>query len=236
MFGLSDEEMIRMQREMYTDKQFDALLEATAESAQAAATAGGLGGGSDLGGGGLGGGGLDDPLGGTGGDLPGAGLDSPAGGLGPDATPTPPAGDAPAAPGAPAAGGAPAPSPEDQGSLLAEPPGKRDEPPVRYIDEDGNTTTLKSKGKKYKPESVDSRKGAGSRNNNRRSMRGENSVLANKDNIFKGYRGLSRVATGIMQESVIQGEYSKEEERIFQTSFEVSKIIDSLKSRDKNEA
>ena len=58
MFGLSDEEFLRMQREMYHDKKFEALVEKAAEDA----VAGGEGGGDE--------GGMDDDMGGDlGGDL-----------------------------------------------------------------------------------------------------------------------------------------------------------------------
>ena len=53
MFGLTDEEIIRNQREMFYDRKFEAVLEAAAESEQASATGdSSLGGGGDLGGGG----------------------------------------------------------------------------------------------------------------------------------------------------------------------------------------
>ena len=112
LFGLSDEEFVRMQREMFFDKKFAASLEA-ASQAPAAGGGGdaGGGGGLDLGGGGDAGGGLD--LGG-GGDA-GGGLD-----LGGDA-------------GGEAAGDK---SPGAEGGdqkddvLLAEPPAKRDDEPT----------------------------------------------------------------------------------------------------------
>ena len=66
LLGLSQDEYLRMQREMFTDKKFMAALESAGQSSEAAA-----GGGGDLGD--LGGGDLGDDLGG-GGDL-GANLD-----------------------------------------------------------------------------------------------------------------------------------------------------------------
>ena len=101
LLGLSQDEYLRMQREMYTDKKFMAGLEAAAS--------GGDAGGGDAGGGDLGG---DLDLGGDtgGGDL-GGDLD-----LGGDT-----GGDTGGA--ADAGGGASAPEPD----LLAEPPAKRDD-------------------------------------------------------------------------------------------------------------
>tara|TARA_R110001583_G_scaffold3654_3_gene22649 strand:+ start:1918 stop:3918 length:2001 start_codon:yes stop_codon:yes gene_type:complete len=98
IFGMSHEEFMRNQREMYYDRKHDAALQQVAESAAAGETAGALGGdlGGDLGGGDLGGD--------LGADLGGAPEEMPAG----DA-------------GAPEGGG-------DESSLLAVPPGSRKSP------------------------------------------------------------------------------------------------------------
>ena len=79
VLGMSDEEFLRNQREMFYDKKIASMLEKAAEEIPASspdAPAGGGGGGLDLGGAGDAGGGLD--LGGAG-DAP-AGGDTPAGG------------------------------------------------------------------------------------------------------------------------------------------------------------
>jgi len=102
IFGMSHEEFIRNQREMYYDRKHDAALQQVAESA---AGAGGLGGG--LGGDNLGGG-LGGDLGGD--DL---GLDA-----GPTEMPADAAGGGPETPPADTTGG-------DESSLLAVPPGSR---------------------------------------------------------------------------------------------------------------
>jgi len=100
IFGMSNEEFMRNQREMYYDRKHDAALQQVAEAA-AAEGAGGMGGdmGGDLGGD-LGGGDLD--LGGTeaGGpeEMPAAAADAPEGGGG------------------------------DDSALLAVPPGSKNEP------------------------------------------------------------------------------------------------------------
>lgn len=100
LFGLSEEEFLRMQREMYHDRKFAANLEAAGQAPEGGA--GGGGGLGDLGGGEGGGGDLGD-LGGGGDDL--------GGDLG---------GDAPADEPADEGGG-------DDEILLAEPPAKRDD-------------------------------------------------------------------------------------------------------------
>tara|TARA_Y100000114_G_scaffold98049_1_gene91239 strand:- start:16810 stop:18774 length:1965 start_codon:yes stop_codon:yes gene_type:complete len=108
LFGLSEEEFIRMQREMFYDKKFSANLEA---AAQGGADAGGGGGGlGDLGTGGDAGG-LGDL--GAGGDA-GGGLD-----LGGDA------GDKAAGDKSPGAEG----GDEKDDVILAEPPAKKDDEP-----------------------------------------------------------------------------------------------------------
>ena len=83
MFGLTDEEIVRNQREMFYDRRFEATLEATAEAEAAAATpgAGGDMGGGDMGGGDMGGD-MGSPGGGAGfdlgGEIEGATGESPA--------------------------------------------------------------------------------------------------------------------------------------------------------------
>jgi hypothetical protein len=231
MFGLTDEDMVRMQREMFSDRQYDALLETAAEATSAAA-APSIGGGSDLGGG---------PAPDLGGDLGGGTSDplatgDPAASTDPLASPpgdTPPAGGAPAG-GAPA-GDAPAP----EGGLLAEPPGKRDEDNFKWIHPDNRTETSKSKGKKYLPVKFsnlpfDKRETGGARKNNRNGQTGSNTSRANKHNVFKGYSNLKSISRGVMEEK--DSSYLKEEEeKIFDTNSDVRKIIESLNLRSKNE-
>ena len=98
IFGMSHDEFLRTQREMYYDRKHDAALQQVAEAAAAGETAGALGGGMDMGGG-MGadlGGGMD-----MGADL-GGGEEMPAG-------------EAEAGAG-------------DDSSLLAVPPGSRSSP------------------------------------------------------------------------------------------------------------
>ena len=96
IFGMSHEEFVRNQREMYYDRKHDAALQAVAEAAAAAPAGGDLGGGADLGGGG--------------GDLGGGDLGAPP------EMPAPEAGGEEPAP-APEAGGG-----GDESPLLASPP------------------------------------------------------------------------------------------------------------------
>ena len=120
IFGMSHEDFVRNQREMYFDRKQDAALQAVAEAAAAGETGGGLGGGlgGDLGG---------APGGDLGGDLGG---DDAAGGPA-----EMPAGDA---------GGG------DESPLLAVPPGSRDAKKLSvydkssYVRKDGSRDGRKS--------------------------------------------------------------------------------------------
>ncbi len=122
IFGMSNEEFVRNQREIYYDRKYDASLQQVAEAAAAGETAGALGGdvGGDLGGD-LGGDmGLDD-----------VGMDAGAEEM--------PAGDADAAP-------------ADDSPLLAVPPGSRDSKRLStyekssYVRKDGTNDGRKSSG------------------------------------------------------------------------------------------
>ena len=119
IFGMSHEEFLRNQREMFYDRKHDTALEGVAEAA-AGGGGGEGGGGLDLGGGGEGG--LD-----LGGDEGGGELD-----LG---------GDAATAPEADAGGG-------DDSALLAAPPGSRDSPRLAK-NQKWNLNKRARKGKKY---------------------------------------------------------------------------------------
>ncbi len=111
IFNLADEEIVRMHREMFYDRKFDAALEAAAAGEQEADTGGGLGGG-DLGGGG---GDLD-----LGGDLDAETPDEET-----PETPEPPAGEDE---------GPLLATPGDEGGEAPAPPAKRDDGyvPVAY--------------------------------------------------------------------------------------------------------
>ena len=101
IFGMSHEEFVRNQREMYYDRKHDATLQQVAEAAAAAETAGSIGGGD------------------MGGDM---GAEMPMAGEEPGAPEEIPAGDVEGPPGEPDAGGG------EESALLAVPPGSRNAP------------------------------------------------------------------------------------------------------------
>lgn len=218
VFGISEEEYVRNQREKFYDKKVEA---ATAKIAQATvetgAAAGAFGGGFGLGGG----------MEGLGGALGGLGATPDLGG---DETPAIPE---------PAA--APEPAPEAAGGeegLLVTPPaagaGKRDDDAykkpykVTVATLDGEmTTTDKSKGKWYEPVTTDKRD-MGARRKNYLSKSGLEQGGTRRSH--KGYHELNKVAKGIIQES--NSNYSDEMERsVLMATDEINKLISSLEKK-----
>ena len=190
LLGLSEEEYIRMEREMFYDKKFNAKIEA----------AGGEG--ADAGGGDLGGGDLD--LGGdTGGDLD---LGGDTGGdldLG---------GDTEADTGGDEGGG------EDD-VLLAEPPGKRDD------------DKKPSKRGPYKKHQSTYRKG-GKRKQMSNIATGEIGTLRKTFPGKVGFGGLDSLSRGLMENNKPD---VLEEQKLFNTDFEIKSLIESLKKADQDE-
>jgi hypothetical protein len=183
LLGLSEDEYIRMQREMFHDKKFMTQLETAGQPPEDASAGGGLG--APTGGGG--GGGLDA----LGGDAP----DTPDE---PPATDTPDAGDE--------AGG-------DDDVLLATPPGKRDD-----------DARPKSRGT-YKKHKLTYRKGGMKKQMNNTAV-GEIGTLRKTFPGKVGFGGLDSLARGITES---QKADILEENKLFNTDFEIKSLIESLK-------
>jgi len=201
IFGMSHEEFLRNQREMFYDRKHDTALEGVAE---AAAAGGGEAGGGGLDLGGDEGGGELDLGGGDELDLGGEGEELDLGGE-------------------EEAGG------EDEGPLLATPDEteltEADKETTHYTFDDGMTTTSKSKGKMYKPVKVDRRKDG--------AKKRHNSALANPvggqrtTKRATGAEELGKLAKGYVfaeNKTIYEGEESK----IFNSSREIEKLIESL--------
>ncbi len=105
----------------------------------------------------------------------------------------------------------------DEGPLLAE-PGKRDD---GYL-------TPGAKGKVYHPVKMDMRKGGGPRQRSMAAAAGQQSASSTRRNIFKGYNDLRRLGVGI-SESLEQ-----EENLLFETKQDISKLIEQLENKDDN--
>ena len=179
LLGLSEEEFIRMQREMYSDKKILASLEAAAEPPEEGSAGGG--GGLNFG---------DD------------GDDSEPAGLGDEADTAPEPEEA-----------------EGDDILLAQPPGKRDD-----------DARPKKRGK-YKRHQHSYRKGGRKKQMNNIAS-GEIGTLRKTFPGKVGFGGLDSLARGMMQE---QKSDILEEQKLFNTDFEIKSLIESLKKVDEDE-
>ena len=209
ILNISEEEFERMQHEMYYDRKHDFALEQVGEAA--AAEAGGAGGAL----GGLGGGPPEPPGGAVdtptpepdapGADTPGA--DTPAAETPTPETPAGAEGPLLATPGGDTPEGAtPAATPP--------PPGKRD----GYI-------TAGAKGKPYYPGKRDDRR-AGARKRSFLAMGGQQYTGTSRRSFLPGMSDLYEFSEGLDSNY-----YDEEEKEIFQESYEVKKLIDSLEKK-----
>lgn len=212
IFGLSDEEFLRIQREQYYDRKFTASLESAGAQPQAAAG----GGGGSLGGlgGGLGGGETPAPEAGA---PEGA---APEGGA-PEAGGEPPA----ETPEAPAAGE------EGGGALLAAPSKRRDGKP--------QTTTPASKGKMYTPAEYtggDKRK-SGAFKRSQLASGGGFTASSSRKNTVKGDDELNSLIGDFLRENQ-KNNNNEEEFELFRIERETRQLIESLESKNngKNKA
>tara|TARA_B100000519_G_C14129808_1_gene384638 strand:- start:111 stop:914 length:804 start_codon:yes stop_codon:yes gene_type:complete len=210
LFGISDDELLRNQRELYTDRKFDALLEGVGEAIQAEMTGiGGLGEEEAL----------DSELAGD--DLDptaDAGLDSPED-LAAGMTATETEDSDIAAP------------EEDTDSALLAAPGKRDDSQL-YQYPNGETTTDNSKGKKYRPRKSDRRKSSG----RKRAINSDAlpRTKATRTNLFPGAQGILKLARGTLESK--ETSYNEVEKSILEVSREIKDIVAKLEeTRETNE-
>ena len=211
IFGMSDEDFEKIERQRFYDKRVDAALEASAQDTPTAGDMSGLGAPA----------GLETPTGGAEATLP---TEAP-GGLGAGLTPPTPEGETPAGE-TPEAGAETPPAPGEEGgsALLAAPPptapAKRDsvvarddkDKPVKIEYADGAYITLGSKGKKYKPVDDDKREDRGPFTRHVKSLWGSQAYGKNsKRNTFGfGYVTSDRLAKGIAES--IDTNYNKSAE------------------------
>jgi len=211
IFKLSDEEFLRNQRDMFHDAKLMAALEAVPEQVASELTA-------DAGG-------ADAGMEGMEGGDEGAGMegmeDLEVGGD---------------------EGGMedmeemPAEEPGGDDSALLAAPGSRDDDNdvwIKFKNKKGETTTSRSKRKKYKPRDIDAR-GMGARKKSMMGLAGHSQ--GGRKNLFKGYSDLSSLSRGVYTES-----QKSEEEKIFEVNQEIRNLIIELDTRykveqDENEA
>jgi len=217
LFGMSHEEFLRNQRELFYDKKFDANLAATAEAEQEMAASSMTGGGSlgddeglgDLGGDDLGGDDLGgDELGGD--DLGG---DELGGDLGGDDLGAEEAGD---------------------DDVLLSAPGRRDDSPedIRRKDRARKLAT-------YEKVKNDKRKSAGRAKNYKAKAGPE---VGTARSVFPGkvgYGGLDSLSKGMFEEqqTIYEETFSKEESKLLKTSLDAKRLIEELERSElkKNE-
>jgi hypothetical protein len=94
------------------------------------------------------------------------------------------------------------------------------------------TTTSKSKGKWYKPESSDKRN-MGARKRNYKSKYSEESGKNTKRNVFKGYSDLFGLSNGIYEEK--DTNYEEQENQLFEVNREIKKLITELETKKAND-
>ena len=203
IFGMSNEEFVRNQREIYYDRKYDASLQQVAEAAAAGETAGALGGdaGGDLGGD------LGDDLGG---DLGDTGLDAGAEEM--------PAGDADAGGG-------------DDSPLLAVPPGSRDTKRLStyekssYLRKDGTNDGRRASGPRQR--NIGAQYNAEKRGSSTRSKFQGASDLATSvvPSITKGIYE--------QDESTYTLKESKEEQKLFEVNDSLKQLISGLEDKEK---
>ena len=204
ILNISEEEFERMQSEMYYDRKHDFALEQVGEAAAAEAggAAGGLGGAL--------GGGPEDAGGGM--EMPGEETPAEPGG----AEAETPGGEEEAGPLLATPGG----EGGDEGGAPAggpPPPGKRD-----------GTTTPRSKGKIHYPKKRDDRQ-AGARKRAFLSLGGQQYTGTSKRSYLHGADELNSLYR--FSEGLGSNYYDLEEKEIFQESYEVRKLIDSLEKK-----
>jgi hypothetical protein len=213
MFGLAEEEFVRMKQEMFYDKKFDALLERVAEEVTTGADAGGAAGG-------LGGEFGEEP----GGELGGEELGGEE--LGGEELGAEPAGEEEAG---------------DEGMLLASPPeggAKRDDGRRvrRTATGEVQTTTPGANSKWYIPKKYEgapqrggSRHMSGRRAMHYKGLSGMESATATDRAFLKGHSKLLGLGYGISEN--VDTNYNDEEENIFALSYEINNLIKLMESK-----
>ena len=210
IFGMSNEEFVRNQREMYYDRKHDAALQGVAEAAAAAGAAGG-----DLGG--ALGGDLGADLGGDIAAAPEGPAEIEPADLAPEAP-----GEAPAA--EPAAG--------DESPLLAVPPGSRDAPRVHV--------GPNSKSKKiYYPKRDDRRSGGGPRSRSMKAAGGAQKASSGARNTLPGSE-INTLADPIganvgiyeQEESTYTIRERTEESKLFEIDSSVRVLLEGLETKE----
>jgi len=204
VFGLSDEEFLRNQREMFTDRKMQALMDAAAEMS-AGAAAGAPGGEMGMGAGDMDMGGADMGMEGAGEDI---GMEGGAE--------------------APAEGGGEEAAPEDEGPLLAAPPGKRKDDVHTY--EKGGTYALTKNDRR--DQGARKRHYAG-KANTEKGKNTKRNVWKGATDLFPSAKELFTLGNGVAEG--LDDNYKKEEEKVFEiknSQREIKLLIEQLEKKE----
>lgn len=215
LFGMSEEDFLRNQRELFYDRKFTTMLDKEAEAVSDEGAAGA----------GSGGGGLDQFAPEEGAEA--GGTETPPEGEATD-TETPPESESGGSETPPEGGEA------EAGPLLVTPPARRADEPiktVKFVAEDGSTTTSKSNGKWYTPSIT-----KGNRRIQRmNSMAGTNLASNTVRNVFKGLSDMRSLAKVPFEEGLEQPDsnYDKQEEKlILENDKKIRDLITELEKKD----
>jgi len=222
LFGLSDEQIIRNQREMYFDRKFDTAMESVVQAGMAQMAGAAEGAGAAMG--------LEGP--GTGGP-PGGEAE---GGLVPEGTPEEEkeeGEETEGEEGGEEGGGEEGGGEEDSSLLVA--PGKRDEEDwykttKNALGKEINRTTAKSKGKWYKPVTYDTRD-MGARRRHYKGQWANEVGSSTKRNIHKGALELFGLGKNALNEEY-ETNYEKQEKTILESNQQIKNLILELEQKD----
>jgi len=217
LFGMSEEDFLRNQRELFYDRKVATMLDREAENVEDTGGSSGAAGGGES---------LADFAPDEGGEItdetPPEGEEEAGLETGAETGETPSEGDTGGSEGA-------------GGPLLVTPPARRDDSQVKTVKfeaNDGTTTTEASKGKRYKPEVYDKRTG---RQQRMKSMGNTNLASNTTRNIFKGYSDLKSLVKVPFEESIAQQSsiYNKQEEKlILENDKRFKDLITELEKKD----
>jgi len=216
ILGVSDEEAVRIQREMFFDAKFAQAIETVGEAFMAQMQGAAQAGAGEMG------------LGGPG-ELPPGEAPMPEAEAGAEgAEETPEEEKAEGEEEGPAEG-------EEESALAITPPGKRDEDWYKRKKKDAlgrpkPTTTSKSKGKWYSPVTYD-RRDMGARRRHYKGQWAAEVGSAAQRNLHKGYLELA----GLGKNAIYEGEntnYDKEEEKLLEMNKQIEDLIKEMESTD----
>ena len=124
--------------------------------------------------------------------------------------------------------------PEDEGTLLASPPAKRDDKTRYKKTKDGKLAqaTADSNSHWYIPnrDGLGDKRNMGGRKRHMKSQYAAEVGSGTLRNIYKGYQDLKNLSTGVMQENK-DSIMDEQENKVLQGNYELKKLIKEMESR-----